>query len=271
MFRNKIGGQVMVTLGNSIPRLVVSLILVTFSFAIIGIIIDIGGILRTVIANIYYPQNTNFVIHVHNPFSLLSGFWGKNLLEPLSELIPQGQLNLGGWIGTLLKNLGGSILNLLFSLAATGFVLFGAVKLWIVLLKTYFSIIVNVIVAPLSIATSAIPGNDHMLLNTFKSAARNVLVFPIAFAIVNLPYFLENSGVTLKFPETLVGTDTTSGTFLPNVLMGIAKIIAIYVAATAPEIAKSIIPPTAPKSGIDTSKAIKESMSKVPLLGGMFK
>ena len=40
---------------------------------------------------------------------------------------------------------------------------------------------------------------------------------------------------------------------------------------TAPEIVKSIIPPTASKSGIDTSRAMKEAMSKVPLLGGMFK
>lgn len=42
MFRNKIGGQMMVTVGNSIPQLIICLVLVTFSFAIAGIMLDLG-------------------------------------------------------------------------------------------------------------------------------------------------------------------------------------------------------------------------------------
>jgi len=271
MFRNKIGGQVMVTLGNSIPNIVISLILVTFSFAIIGIIIDVGGIIRNVISNVYYPDNAELAINVHNPFQLFGGFWGKNFIEPLAGILPEGNLNLMDWVLNFGKNLGQTILNLLFSIVATGFVIFGAVKLWVTLVKTYFALLINVITAPLTIAIGALPGNSASLINTFKSAARNVLVFPIAFAIVNLPYVLDNAGVSLKFPESLVGVDTTSGTFLPSLILGLAKVLAIFTAATAPEIVKSIIPPTASKSGIDTSRAMKDAMSKVPLLGGMFK
>jgi len=271
MFRNKIGGQVMVTLGNSIPNIVISLILVTFSFAIIGIIIDVGGIIRNVISNVYYPDNAELAINVHNPFQLFGGFWGKNFIEPLAGILPEGNLNLMDWVLNFGKNLGQTILNLLFSIVATGFVIFGAVKLWVTLVKTYFALLINVITAPLTIAIGALPGNSASLINTFKSAARNVLVFPIAFAIVNLPYVLDNAGISLKFPESLVGVDTTSGTFLPSLILGLAKVLAIYTAATAPEMVKSIIPPTASKSGVDTSRAMKDAMSKVPLLGGMFK
>jgi len=271
MFRNKIGGQVMVTLGNSIPNIVISLILLTFSFAIIGIIIDVGGIIRNVISNVYYPDNAELAINVHNPFQLFGGFWGKNFIEPLAGILPEGNLNLMDWVLNFGKNLGQTILNLLFSIVATGFVIFGAVKLWVTLVKTYFALLINVITAPLTIAIGALPGNSASLINTFKSAARNVLVFPIAFAIVNLPYVLDNAGISLKFPESLVGVDTTSGTFLPSLILGLAKVLAIYTAATAPEMVKSIIPPTASKSGVDTSRAMKDAMSKVPLLGGMFK
>ena len=42
MFRNKIGGQVLVSISNSIPQLIICLVLVTFSFAIAGIMLDIG-------------------------------------------------------------------------------------------------------------------------------------------------------------------------------------------------------------------------------------
>ncbi len=271
MFRNKIGGQVMVTLGNSIPNIVISLILVTFSFAIIGIIIDVGGIIRNVISNVYYPDNAELAINVHNPFQLFGGFWGKNFIEPLAGILPEGNLNLMDWVLNFGKNLGQTILNLLFSIVATGFVIFGAVKLWVTLVKTYFALLINVITAPLTIAIGALPGNSASLINTFKSAARNVLVFPIAFAIVNLPYVLDNAGISLKFPESLVGVDTTSGTFLPSLILGLAKVLAIYTAATAPEMVKSIIPPTASKSGVDSAGAMKGALSKVPLLGGMFK
>ena len=43
MFRHKIGGQAMVTLGNVLPNVIIALIVATFSFAIAGLIIDLGG------------------------------------------------------------------------------------------------------------------------------------------------------------------------------------------------------------------------------------
>jgi hypothetical protein len=266
MFRNKIGGQVMVTLGNSIPKLVLSLLLVTFSFAIIGIIIDIGGMIRNVIANLLYPGDPISAIDVHNPFTLLSNFAWKS--KPAGAT---GAVGLVGIILSIIKLSPVGIILSIFALVVTAMVLIGAIKLWVVLLKAYFGILVNVITAPFTILAGALPGNEASMLNTFKSAARNVLVFPVAFAIVNLPYALHGRGIRLAFPESLVGTDTTTGKLVPWLIINIGKIVAIYVAATAPEIVKTIIPATAPKSGIDTSKTIKENLTKVPLLGGLFK
>jgi hypothetical protein len=264
MFRNKIGGQVMVTLGNSIPKLVLSLLLVTFSFAIIGIIIDIGGVIRNIIANLLYPENPISAIEVHNPLTLLGNFILKSPPTGIS-----GGLGLGLMIAGFVK-LGpvGVILGI-FALVIVAIVLIGAIKLWIVLLKAYFGILVNLIVAPFTILFGALPGNEASMLNTFKSVARNVLIFPVAFAIVNLPYVFEGRGIRLVFPETLVGTSTSTSTLVPWLVINVGKIVAIYVAATAPEIVKAIIPATVPKT--ETGKIIKENLAKIPLLGGMMK
>lgn len=265
MFRNKIGGQVMVTLGNSLPKIVFSLILVTFSFFIIGFIIDIGGMLRNVISGIYYPGSPDSAITIHNPFILFSDFVTKRLTAT-------GALGLGGIVLMFITAFSPvGILLSLFGLILSGFVIVGAIKLWITLLKAYFGLLANVVLAPFTIMLGALPGNDSSMMNTFKSAARNVLVFPIAFAIVNLPYFIDGQGITLAFPESLVGRTTLSGDIIPDLVISIAKIAAIYAAASAPSIAKSIIPATASKSGMDTSQAIKDSMSKTPLIGGLFK
>jgi hypothetical protein len=64
MFRSKIGGQTMVTIGNAIPNVIIALVLVTFSFAIAGLIIDLGGLILIFISSILTPAHfvmcTNF-------------------------------------------------------------------------------------------------------------------------------------------------------------------------------------------------------------------
>lgn len=266
MFRNKIGGQVMVTVGNSLPKVVLSLVLVTFSFYIIGLIIDVGGILKNVIANIYYPSNSDLAIEIHNPFILLGNFLMKSPASLISS-----SLGVGGIILTIITLSPVAILVGIIGLLVAGIILVGGIKLWIVLVKAYLGILVDVIISPFTIMIGALPGNESSMFNSLKSAARNVLVFPIAFAIVNLPYVLEGRGVSLAFPETLTGASSTGSPNLASLLISVAKIIAIFAAASAPDIAKSIIPPTAPKSGVDTSRNMKENLSKIPLLGGMFK
>lgn len=258
MFRNKVGGQTVVTIGNAIPKVVVGLVLVTFSFAIAGIILDISGILMRVIAGILDSN-----IQIHNILKLLGGTFG----------LAGGGLGIAALVLTLTHFLGpvGPI-ALLIALAVLLIILFGAVKLWFTLVKTYFTLLVNVIVAPLAIMAGSIPGNEAMTMNVFKSMLRNALVFPLAFAIVNLPYYLVEKGnrVRLEFPETVFG-ETTMGDTIGPVMLALAKVIAIFVAAQTPAFVKAIIPPTASKGGADMAGAIKQGLSGIPLVGGMFK
>lgn len=275
MFRNKIGGQMMVTVGNAIPKIIVSLVLVTFSFAIIGLIIDLAGLAKSLIEAIYYADDISRSIDITNPWKLFGGvFTGSPWTAGISTVA--GTIGLAGLIGLIFSGPAGWIFAGLGLGAATvilaGVILVGAVKLWITLIKAYLGLLVNVITAPLSIMMSSIPGNDAAMWNTFKSALRNALVFPVAYAIVNLPYFLQGKGVSLTFPATLTGdVDMDAKTGMASMLIGIAKIVAIYTAASAPEIVKGIIPATAPKSGVEISKSLQEGMSKVPFIGGMLK
>lgn len=258
MFRSKVGGQTVVTIGNAIPKVIVGLVLVTFSFAIAGLILDISGILMRVLVGILDSN-----VQIHNIFKLLGGTFGWG----------GAGIGIAGLVLTLTSFLGplGPIL-LLIALAVLLIILFGTIKLWFTLVKTYFTLLVNVIVAPLGIMAGSIPGNEAMTVNIFKSMLRNSLVFPLAFAIVNLPYFLVERGnrVRLEFPETVFGP-TTMGDTIGPVMLALAKVIAIFVAAQAPAFAKAIIPPTASKGGADAAGAIQQGLSKIPLVGGMFK
>lgn len=63
MFRKKLQGNVTVTFSRALPNLIISLILATFSFAIVGFVMDVGritmNISRTVFEDIYEPINLN--------------------------------------------------------------------------------------------------------------------------------------------------------------------------------------------------------------------
>lgn len=280
MFRHKIGGQAMVTLGNSIPRLIVSLILVTFSFAIMGLLIDLGGLIMKLVAFVIYGEVKKGVT-LDNPITLFGDFFkgsggnffgetvfGKTGLAGIVTGLLDGVLGTGpiskglGWIA-------GGIVTLLFGLVIMGIVLVGAFKLWFTMIKAYVTLIINVIVSPFLIMLGAFPGNAHMTENVFKSAFRSILVFPIAYGIVNLPYMAELEGIKLGFPSSL--TSSTADATVSALILGVVKIFAVYAAASAPEIALAIIPSTESKAASDAMGAMKTKMSGLPFLGGLFK
>jgi hypothetical protein len=123
----------------------------------------------------------------------------------------------------------------------------------------------------------ALPGNTSAIMNLFKSAMRNALVFPVAFAIVNLPHFLAylNEGgttISLGFPDTVFsvfGETNSSVVELSNFFFALARVAALYLAAETPQFMKAIIPATASKSGADVGAAIQGGLSKIPLIGGL--
>lgn len=266
MFRNKVGGQTIVTVGNAIPKIVVGLVLVTFSFAIAGIILDISGILMRVISGVLQSD-----VAIHNIWQLLVGTTIGS--APAVGLGAGAGLGIGGIVGLIIHSLAPvAIVAVFVALIVVIITTFGAVKLWFSLVKTYFSLLVNVVIAPLAIMAGSIPGNEAMTTNIFKSMLRNSLVFPLAFAIVNLPYYLveKQNRVTFTFPQT-VFEDASFADEIGPLMIAIAKIIAIFVAAQAPAFVKAIIPPTASKGGADMAGAIKQGLSGIPLVGGMFK
>lgn len=289
MFRTKIGGQTLVTLGNFLPGVITSLILITFSFAIAGIIIDFGGLITSIVAGLYDGN----VIPV-------SGFW--NLMKTLftgyqawtvtginaavgGTLTAVGAAALKAVIaatgaaslGTIFT-LGAGLILLLLLFAILGIVLVGAVKVLFVLYKAFFGILIDVITGPIQIMVGAFPGQNVAIGNWLRSLFRNVLTFPMVFAIINLPNYIDTqSNVTLTLPTQLtygnhesmsVGVNYGFGGFL---FMFVLKVVVLYFAAEAPKFLEAWFPPNTPKAVAEGFANARASLGKIPLVGGLFK
>ena len=287
MFRSKIGGQTLVTLGNTLPNIILALIGVTFSFAIAGLIIDIGGVIMVILTDIFEAEGVSKFDQlvtlesyggIYRTFG--SFFEWDNLKE--SGLLSFGGVGLGkrlllsipvvsGGIGIL-----GLIVMLLFACIAV----FGTFKVFLSLIKSYLGILVGVVTGPIQIAISALPGKGEGFVNWMLSILRNVLVYPVTFAILNFPgvlYSLDGEGgLSLPGPDklTLPQSDAAvnqSGDFISGFLVLIVEILVLFVASNADKYVQAIIPPKTSKEGGAAAEAALKSLQGIPLVGSLIK
>lgn len=288
MFRSKIGGQTMVTIGNAIPNIIIALVLVTFSFAIAGLIIDLGGLILIFLYSILSGKSavdyTEFV-GISGPFEIFKIiFTGKGTV--VNGWMGGGALATGALAGllTLIPALGisipgvivGGIVAVLIFLVIAGIVAYGCIKVWIMLLKSYLTILLQVIGAPIILMTAALPGNTKAVGNWIKGIAKNVLVFPATFALLNLPdALLKSANVQLRLPGSLVFEDPSTYTagstnLTSSFIIVIIEIVLIYVASQVPAFLEAVLPSNSSPAMQKAGEKTKESLSKMPLLGSMF-
>ncbi len=292
MFRSKIGGQLMVSVGNTIPSVIVSLVLITFSFAIAGIIIDVGGIIISLLYSIFEKQSISIQdfgalfavmfkgVSIQDYFDVVA----TDFTNATTGFFSNMGLGLLKVIGASLKTLSLGVVGLLLFIIGLGVVCVGAIKLLIVLYKSYFELLLNVVLGPVKILLGTMPGNEAMKINWFTGLLRNVLVFPIVYFIVNIPVFLASTlgeeSVVLSFPEKLTGaslgdtgmTISTSTGYIGLLINFVLRVFVLYYAAQAPKFAEAIIPvKETNRAAADAMAGAKMSLSKAPLVGGLFK
>jgi hypothetical protein len=295
MFRHKIGGQAMVTLGTVLPKVIISLILATFSFAIAGFIIDIGGIVTSLAAFVLDDSGDL------NPISGIGGIMASvlgqdnsdmgfavkgvvqsfGLADLLQEMTSSAPLGLSAMtlaiVSYALPPIGFALgtVGLIIVLIILAIIFFGAIKVLWTLYKAYFGLLIAVILGPLQITFGAIPGNTNAVKNWLFSIIRNVMVFPVVFFVINLPNMLANSGMSmiLKFPDKLSYDQSGAGGGVDagGVLNAIFRIFVLYFAAQAPKFLETMFPPDNSKAAAEGMAAARGSLSKIPLIGSMFK
>ncbi len=240
MFRRKISSQAVATIQDSLPRLVIALILVTFSYAIAGLMIDLMYVvINLVIAVLALPevgllnaQKAQFVF-TDNLFVIITKGWTP-FTEATSKVV-SGTLEglfksvfgvggcdplsggLTGCVAGPIVWLVGIAAKLIFGVA----LLFVLIRLFFTLLMTYVTIILLTVFAPFIFLIQALPGQNGAK-GWFKQMAANIAVFPTVIAMILLAGILagvESYGAASTESQfQAVGT----GYFNPPLLGGFA-------------------------------------------------
>ena len=211
MFRAKINPQTVISIESAIPNLIITLIVITFSYAIVSLMIDFiwvsiyliigflsssgvigtgagkeviktsifgGSVLDIGTTNVFYGSETA----------------GEGVVYRAAQAVGQtvNELLWGGGAGivksALTQWITGNIVYAIFAIA----VLFSLFKLFFQLLLSYIGIILAVIFAPLQLLTNAFPGSNS-LVNWLKGLLANILVFPATVLLFLLAAALTGS------------------------------------------------------------------------------
>lgn len=248
MFRNKVNGAD-ITAQQAIPSIIVSLIFVTFSYAIAGFLIDLMYLIMFLMIGIFDTSLADANIIDFNIFqvgALLFGqIWGSFnqnvdlITNMLSSLVSNsnGLTDFAGYVG-------GLTLTLVLTIA----VIFGTFKLFFELLKSYANVVVATVISPITLMMGAIPGN-----NAFVPWVRNIAGNLAAFPTVLFVVILYNQFTDL-------GNATTGG-FMPPFLLGrgqagaIASLMGLALILALPEIVKEVKTAVGAKEGFGTKVA----------------
>lgn len=86
MFRLNIDARTVMTIQNQIPKIIIALILITFSYAIAGFLIDMMYLSIYLIVHVFDGQKLATVHDMSNPFNAVGGLGGiSKIASPLAE------------------------------------------------------------------------------------------------------------------------------------------------------------------------------------------
>lgn len=205
MLRHKVGGQTVVTAQQAIPKTIIALLAVTFSYAIAGVLIDLMYLSMFLLVNIFESSASDInksLFRIGYDMLVADGL-AVDSFDAVKNFIDQA-LDVGaGPINDVIGLLGGLTFAVIISIA----IVIGIFRLFFELLKTYISIIISITLAPITLMLGALPGK-----NMFGRWVRGLVGNLAAFPIVLLIFILYR-----KLSET---NSIQQGGFVPPFLIG---------------------------------------------------
>ena len=259
LFQQKFDGSLVLTVQKAIPGIILSLIMVTFSYAIVGFLIDAMYLLMFLFSGLFAGTNGLDADKLMNQNILTIGgtmMWdGVGSLWSLFGNIISGDSakNLGnggpGGIASfivfdiILYGLIGGLLNFIFMIVLIIVILINIWKLFVVLLKSYVLLILNTLFAPILLMLGAIPGNQGVK-KWFNAIIGNLSAFVAVFVIMVVYFFIKELGNTtagtghLFVPPYVVGGIADgSGINFTSVAM---SILGLGIIITLPELVEKV-------------------------------
>lgn len=220
MFRVKINPQTAANIQLALPKLIVTLILITFSYAIVGLLIDfmwVGYylILNTLDSFGVFGESKGVLGFVNDIFRGLASGGGGLIITSMFQAVLAAYAGVPGTLGAL-TGISGNIFTALMlvpSFWGIGIILLiimliaviiALIKLFVKLVTAYVTIFINLVLSPLILLGGILPGKSDAFSSWITSLVANIVVFPVASILLLFSgYFMTQPVASLV--EDVIG------------------------------------------------------------------
>jgi hypothetical protein len=218
MFRTKISPQAVITVQSALPKVIITLILITFSYAIAGFLIDIMYISIGLITLLFSSSGVatsptgpagvfNFFTSGPSNTGIIGAFiayWILFLMTfGMATSAPGGFLEVLKAVTASSQGVG-SALTIILMLIMTIILIFVTIKTIFALIKIFINTILLVIAGPFLLLFGAVSPASGGLKGWIKSLAANLAVYPVtallflvAFVFLDAAFKNTQSGILL--------------------------------------------------------------------------
>ncbi len=269
MFRVNIDPRNVMTIQSQIPKIIVALLLITFSYAIVGLMIDLMYVLIYLLLNVaadktiyVRPELANDsitkiiqaqrTINTDNPIGIFNNMFGfrevstnaaggvKDIVQNIFYQRPDnGSIVILSGLADLwdnVRNVGGWFLGWLFGALALLIIgaalLWSMFRLWFQLLQAYIFLMLDVILAPFWLLGGLVPQGSAGFGPWFRDVIANLIVFPTAIAILMLGRILIDNfkNSPTQFVPPMIGNPGDVSSF--SSIIGLGLILIAHQALT---------------------------------------
>jgi hypothetical protein len=195
MFRVKISPQAVVTIQSFLPKLIITIILITFSYAIAGFLVDLMYLVYALAIKLIFPNRSFYFM-----WAIFNGNGGGIFLIFLMYVfffVISALLGFMFWMtNSILNTLAGTIsfpifvlLIIIVALLLMLLLIFNIFKITWMLLKTTAQLFIAIIFSPLKIMASLLTNQSP--LGFVKDIASNLIIFPIVGILMFLALEFE--------------------------------------------------------------------------------
>lgn len=267
MFRAKINPQTVISIQNSLPRVVIALLLVTFSYAIAALMIDFMYLLIFLLFSLFKGAGVSVgdlpsTLQGKNVFELWWGIegLGRNIISAPADTVRAVVESVVGLWGV--KTVVGFLTEVLAYVIIGLAVLWALFRLFFTLLMAYINALVDIIFAPLAFVLNALPGGNGFFI--LRDLAGNLLAFPLTIALFLLASALLNLDFRPQEPPWVPPLLIGGGGYTIDIFKSFIALGFILITPTVVQMAKDAV--KAPKFPYGT--AIGQALGVGPGVAG---
>ncbi|WKZ30298.1 MAG: hypothetical protein QY314_00810 [Candidatus Dojkabacteria bacterium] len=290
MFRQRLGGQAIVTVSMSLQNLVIGILFALASFALGGFFLNLSKFLIIILYGMFNSEGSSSGL-LPNGLAAIINLTPLALLGRYGDIL--GAINLGEYLGIETSGSGflglptdidirfdivGAIVHVLSKLILAVMLFTAGFRVFFTLFTTYIRMILDIILAPVYFMVASLPGKQDGYMGWIRKMFKNALVPPMIFIFVNLALYIasidlgENASIVESISGGAIGATGIEDSFLRAA--GPQLIIAVLIFLMAPassNILDELLGTQGSKAASAAADPVKKAASGAPIVGGFFK